>query len=170
MNKTDSRLLAEIAISISLASVLSQIRIFTMPYGGSVTMGSMIPILLVALRRDLKVGLTTGAIYGLIQILLDGMIYHPVSMFLDFPLAFGVIGFVALFKKRPMVGTVVVFFLRFLSHFTSGVVFWWMYAPEGMSPIVYSAIYNGGYIFAEMVISLIFVYALIQRNVLDMDL
>ena len=170
MSKTDSRLLAEIAISISLASVLSQIRIYTMPYGGSVTMGSMIPILLVALRRDLKVGLTTGAIYGLIQILLDGMIYHPVSMFLDFPLAFGVIGFVALFKKRPMVGTVVVFFLRFLSHFTSGVVFWWMYAPEGMSPIVYSAIYNGGYIFAEMVISLIFVYALIQRNVLDMDI
>jgi len=170
MSKTDSRLLAEIAISISLASVLSQIRIFTMPYGGSVTLGSMIPILLIALRRDLKVGLTTGAIYGLIQILLDGMIYHPVSMFLDFPLAFGVIGFVALFKKRPMVGTVVVFFLRFLSHFTSGVVFWWMYAPEGMSPIVYSAIYNGGYIFAEMVISLIFVYALIQRNVLDMDL
>jgi len=170
MSKTDSRLLAEIAISIALASVLSQIRIFTMPYGGSVTMGSMIPILLIALRRDLKVGLTTGAIYGLIQILLDGMIYHPASMFLDFPLAFGVIGFVALFKKRPMVGTVVVFFLRFLSHFMSGVVFWWMYAPEGMRPIVYSAIYNGGYIFAEMVISLIFIYALIQRNVLNMDL
>lgn len=170
MSKTDTRLLAEIAISIALASVLSQIRIYTMPYGGSVTMGSMIPILLIALRRDLKIGLTTGAIYGLIQILLDGMIYHPVSMFLDFPLAFGVIGFVALFKKRPMVGTVVVFFLRFLSHFTSGVVFWWMYAPEGMSPIVYSAIYNGGYIFAEMVISLIFVYALIQRNALDMNL
>lgn len=170
MGKTDSRLLAEIAISIALASVLSQIRIYTMPYGGSVTLGSMIPLLLISLRRDLKTGVTTGVIYGLVQIILDGMIYHPVSMLLDFPLAFGVVGIVALFKKRPMIGTVIVFILRFLCHFTSGVVFWWMYAPEGMSSIVYSAIYNGGYIFAEMVISLVFVYALMQRNVLNMNL
>ena len=170
MGKTDSRLLAEISISIALASVLSQIRIYTMPYGGSVTLGSMIPLLLISLRRDLKTGITTGVIYGLVQIILDGMIYHPVSMLLDFPLAFGVVGIVSLFKKRPMIGTVIVFILRFLCHFTSGVVFWWMYAPEGMSPIVYSAIYNGGYIFAEMVISLVFIYALMRRNVLNMNL
>lgn len=167
MSKMDSRMLSEVAISIALGTVLSQIRIYQMPYGGTVTLGSMIPLFLLTYRRGFKVGAGAGFVYGLIQILLDGMIYHPVSMFLDFPLPFAVVGLAALLKKQPMIGTVVVFFVRFLSHFTSGVVFWWMYAPEGMSPIVYSAIYNGSYLAAECVITLIFVYALIQRNVLD---
>lgn len=170
MKGKDSRLLSEVAIAIALGSVLSQIRIYTMPYGGSVTLGSMIPLFLLTYRHGVKVGLSAGTVYGLIQIILDGMFYHPVSMFLDFPLAFGVVGLAALFKKHPLVGTVVVFFTRFLSHFTSGVVFWWMFAPEGMSPIVYSAIYNGSYLAAECVITLIFVYALIQRNVLTWNI
>ena len=45
-----------------------------------------------------------------------------------------------------------------------------MYAPEGMSPIVYSALYNGSYLVAELVISAVLIYALVQRNVLNMDL
>jgi len=57
---------------------------------------------------------------------------------------------------------------RFLSHFISGVVFFAMYAPEGMSPIVYSAIYNGSYMLPELVISGILIYLLIQRGVLDL--
>ena len=59
---------------------------------------------------------------------------------------------------------------RFLSHFISGVVFFGMYAPEGMSPIVYSAVYNGSYMLPEMVISGIFIYMLIQRDILNLSL
>ena len=170
MSNSKTRVLAEIAIGVALATVLSTIKIFSMPYGGSVTLGSMVPILLIAFRRDVKVGVTAGVIYGLVQMMLDGWFYSPVGMLLDYPLAFGVLGIAALFKKQPIIGVVVGLAGRFMCHFISGVVFFGMYAPEGMSPVLYSAIYNGGYIGAELVISAVLIYMLVQRNVLNMDL
>ena len=170
MSNSNTRVLAEIAIGVALATVLSTIKIFSMPYGGSVTLGSMVPILLIAFRRDVKVGVTAGVIYGLVQMMLDGWFYSPVGMLLDYPLAFGVLGIAALFKKQPIIGVVVGLAGRFMCHFLSGVVFFGMYAPEGMSPVLYSAIYNGGYIGAELVISAVLIYMLMQRNVLNMDL
>jgi thiamine transporter len=170
MSNSNTRILAEIAIGVALATVLSTIKIFSMPYGGSVTLGSMVPILLIAFRRDVKVGVSAGVIYGMVQMMLDGWFYSPVGMLLDYPLAFGVLGIAALFKKRPIIGVVVGLAGRFMSHFISGVVFFGMYAPEGMSPVLYSAIYNGGYIGAELVISALLIYMLVQRNVLNMDL
>jgi len=170
MSNSNTRVLAEIAIGVALATVLSTIKIFSMPYGGSVTLGSMVPILLIAFRRDVKVGVTAGVIYGLVQMMLDGWFYSPVGMFLDYPLAFGVLGIAALFKKQPIIGVVVGLAGRFMCHFISGVVFFGIYAPESMSPVLYSAIYNGGYIGAELVISAVLIYMLVQRNVLNMDL
>ncbi|TRO53044.1 energy-coupled thiamine transporter ThiT [Candidatus Bathyarchaeota archaeon] len=164
----DTKVLAEMAIAIALATVLSYIKIFTMPYGGSVTLGSMVPILLIAFRRDVKVGVTTGVIYGFVQMFLDGWFYSPVGMALDYPIAFGVLGIAGLFKKQPIIGVVVAMTGRFVSHFISGVVFFGMYAPEGMNPVIYSALYNGGYMIPEMVISAVLIYLLVQRNVLNM--
>jgi len=166
----DTRVLAEIAIAIALATVLSYIKIFSMPYGGSVTLGSMVPILLISFRRDVKVGVTTGVIYGLVQMFLDGWFYSPVGMLLDYPLAFGVLGLAGLFKKQPIIGVVLGMAGRFVCHFISGVVFFGMYAPEGMSPVIYSAAYNGGYMLPEIVISAILIYLLVQRDVLNMNL
>jgi len=166
----DTKVLAEMAIAIALATVLSYIKIFSMPYGGSVTLGSMVPILLISFRRDVKVGVTTGVIYGFVQMFLDGWFYSPVGMFLDYPLAFGVLGLAGLFKKQPIIGVIVSMAGRFVSHFISGVVFFGMYAPEGMSPLIYSAAYNGGYMLPEIVISAILIYLLVQRDVLNMNL
>jgi len=166
----DTRVLAEIAIAIALATVLSYIKIFSMPYGGSVTLGSMVPILLISFRRDVKVGVTTGVIYGLVQMFLDGWFYSPVGMLLDYPLAFGVLGLAGLFKKQPIIGVVLGMAGRFVCHFISGVVFFGMYAPEGMSPVIYSAAYNGGYMLPELIISAILIYLLVQRDVLNMNL
>ena len=166
----DTRVLAEIAIAIALATVLSYIKIFSMPYGGSVTLGSMVPILLISFRRDVKVGVTTGVIYGLVQMFLDGWFYSPVGMLLDYPLAFGVLGLAGLFKKQPIIGVVLGMAGRFVCHFISGVVFFGMYAPEGMSPVIYSTAYNGGYMLPEIVISAILIYLLVQRDVLNMNL
>ena len=166
----DTKVLAEMAIAIALATVLSYIKIFSMPYGGSVTLGSMVPILLISFRRDVKVGITTGVIYGFVQMFLDGWFYSPVGMFLDYPLAFGVLGLAGLFKKQPIIGVIVSMAGRFVSHFISGVVFFGIYAPEGMSPVVYSAAYNGGYMLPEIVISAILIYLLVQRDVLNMNL
>jgi thiamine transporter len=169
-NSFDTRVLAEIAIAVALATVLSYIKIFSMPYGGSVTLGSMVPILLIAFRSDLKIGVITGVLYGFVQMTLDGWVYHPLGMILDYPLAFGVLGLAAYFKKSPLIGVITALVLRFISHFISGVVFFGMYAPEGMSPIVYSFLYNGGYMLPEIIISGALIYLLVQRDILSLNL
>ena len=128
----------------------------------------MVPILLISFRRDAKIGIITGVIYGFVQMFLDGWFYSPVGMALDYPIAFGVLGIAGLFKKQPIIGVVVAMTGRFVSHFISGVVFFGMYAPEGMNPVIYSALYNGGYMIPEMVISAVLIYLLVQRNVLNM--
>ncbi|MFC1803216.1 energy-coupled thiamine transporter ThiT [Thermoproteota archaeon] len=167
----DTRILAEMAIAIALATVLSYIKIFSLPFGGSVTLGSMVPILLIAFRSNVKVGVVTGIIYGFVQMFLDGWFYSPVGMFLDYPLAFGVLGLAGLFKKQPLVGVVVSLASRFVSHYISGIVFFGYNAPEGMSPMVYSAVYNGVFMLPEMVISLILIYLLVKRaRVLNINL
>lgn len=169
-SKLSTRVLAEISVTVALSVVLNYIKIFQLPQGGSITLGSMVPVLLLAYRRGLKVGVTAGVVFGLVQMVLDGWVYNPLGMFLDYPLAFGVLGLAALFKKYPLVGVVVALTARFLSHFLSGVAFFWMYAPEGMSPVIYSAIYNGSYILPEIVISGILIYLLVQRDVLNLNI
>ncbi len=130
----------------------------------------MVPVLLISFRRGPKVGVFSGVVFGMAQMLLDGWFYSPVGMILDYPLAFGALGLAGIFRKTPLIGVVVSLATRFLSHFISGVVFFGMYAPEGMSPIVYSAVYNGSYMLPEMVISGIFIYLLIQRDILNLSL
>jgi thiamine transporter len=166
----DTRVLAEVSVMVALSLVLNFIKVYQLPQGGSITLGSMVPVLLISFRRGPKVGVFSGVVFGLAQMLLDGWFYSPVGMFLDYPLAFGALGLAGIFRKTPLLGVVVSLATRFLSHFISGVVFFGMYAPEGMSPIIYSAVYNGSYMLPEMVISGIFIYLLIQRDILNLSL
>jgi thiamine transporter len=166
----DTRVLAEVSVMVALSLVLNFIKVYQLPQGGSITLGSMVPVLLISFRRGPKVGVFSGVVFGMAQMLLDGWFYSPVGMILDYPLAFGALGLAGIFRKTPLIGVVVSLATRFLSHFISGVVFFGMYAPEGMSPIVYSAVYNGSYMLPEMVISGILIYMLIQRDILNLSL
>ena len=166
----DTKVLAEVSVMVALSLVLNFIKVYQLPQGGSITLGSMVPVLLISFRRGPKVGVFSGVVFGMAQMLLDGWFYSPVGMILDYPLAFGALGLAGIFRKTPLIGVVVSLATRFLSHFISGVVFFGMYAPEGMSPIVYSAVYNGSYMLPEMVISGIFIYMLIQRDILNLSL
>ena len=165
----DTRVLAEVAIGVALATVLSMIKT-SLPYGGSITLGSMVPILLIAFRRGTKIGVFTGIVYGFVQMFIDGWWYQPLGMILDYPLAFGVIGLAGVFKKQPIVGVVFALLLRYIAHVISGVMFFYMYAPEGVSPLIYSITYNATYMIPEIISSAILIYLLVQRNVLDMNL
>jgi len=166
----DTKVLAEVSVMVALSLVLNFIKVYQLPQGGSITLASMVPVLLISFRRGPKVGVFSGVVFGMAQMLLDGWFYSPVGMFLDYPLAFGALGLAGIFRKTPLIGVVVSLATRFLSHFISGVVFFGMYAPEGMSPIIYSAVYNGSYMLPEMVISGIFIYLLIQRDILNLSL
>jgi thiamine transporter len=167
--RLDTKVIAEVSIIVALSLVLNFIKIFQMPQGGSITLGSMVPVILLSFRRGPKIGVFAGVVFGLIQMMLDGWFYNPLGMFLDYPLAFGALGLAGIFKKTPLIGVTTSLVVRFLSHFLSGVVFFGMYAPPGMSPILYSAIYNGSYMLPELVISGILIYLLIQRDVLNLS-
>ena len=162
----DTKILAEIAITVALSTALSTIKIYTMPFGGSVTLGSMVPLFLISFRRGPKVGIIAGAIHGLIQFIFQPYVLTPVQVILDYPLPWALIGLSGFFKKKPYVGTFVGILGRFLSHYVSGVLFWYMYA-ERWAPIVYSAIYNGLYLVPELIITSILVYFLLKRGILE---
>jgi thiamine transporter len=170
MEKTKSsfsaKIIAEIVVFVALASGLSFVKIFSLPQGGSVTAGSMVPILWLALRRGAKVGLFSAALYGCVQLALEAMVYHPVQALLDYPIAFGMLGLAGFFRNRPFLGVNVGIGGRFVAHFISGVLFFASYAPEGMSPLVYSAIYNGGYLLPELVVSIYLIYLLQESKLL----
>jgi thiamine transporter len=159
-------LIAEIVTFVALATVLSFIIIYTLPQGGSITAGSMVPIIWLALRRGPKIGLGAGAVYGVIQFIILPYVVNPVQVLLDYPLAFGALGLAGLFQKQSPLGAAVGITGRFIMHFIAGVVYWApLYAPE-LNPFVYSAIYNGSYLVPELVVSGFIIYLLQKSKVL----
>ncbi|MEM2960876.1 MAG: energy-coupled thiamine transporter ThiT [Candidatus Bathyarchaeia archaeon] len=154
---------------IALSAILSIVKIFSLPQGGSVTAGSMVPILWFALRKGAKVGYTTGVMYGIVQLFLEPYVYHPVQGLLDYPIAFGALGLAGLFKKYRVIGTAIGIIGRFVAHFLSGILFFAEYAPEGMSPVLYSAIYNGSYLGVELIISVVLIYLLGKTRIFEIN-
>lgn len=163
------RMLVEGAMMIAIATILSFIKVAEMPYGGSVTAGSMVPILIYAYRWGGTQGILAGVVYGIIQFIIGPYAAHPISILLDYPVAFGLLGIMGYVAhktedvKKIFVGVAIAIAGRFIAHFISGVVFFGMYAPEGMSPVLYSAGYNAAYLVPEMVISMV-AFALIYKQ------
>jgi thiamine transporter len=160
----DTRVLTEAALAIALAFVLGLIKIFQMPFGGSISL-EMVPLILLALRQGSFVGVVAGAAYGLLDLAVEPVALHPVQVIFDYPLAFGVLGLAGLFRptvRGAVAGTVVAILGRFLCHFVSGVVFFASYAPEGWNPYLYSAAYNAGYLVPSLVIALVVVTVLLR--------
>ncbi|MEM3551465.1 MAG: energy-coupled thiamine transporter ThiT [Candidatus Bathyarchaeia archaeon] len=168
--KSRAKIIAEVVSFVALATALSYIKVFSLPQGGSVTAGSMTPIIWLALRRGPKIGLLAAVIYGLVQLIAEPFIFHPAQVLLDYPIAFGVLGLAGFFQKRPFIGVNIGIWGRFIAHFISGIIFFAQYAPEGMHPIVYSAIYNGSYILPELAITVYIVYLLQESKVLKIFL
>jgi len=165
-----TKIIAEVVSFVALATALSYIKVFSLPQGGSVTAGSMVPIIWLALRRGPKIGIFAAVVYGLVQLAIEPFIVHPAQLLLDYPLAFGALGLAGFFRNRPFIGVNVGIWGRFIAHFVSGVIFFSSYAPEGMNPAVYSAIYNGSYLLPELAISIYIVYLLQESKLLKIFL
>jgi thiamine transporter len=160
------KVLAETAIFVALATALSLIVVYTLPQGGSITAGSMVPILWLALRRGSKVGVVAGVLYGFIQLALLPYVIDPIQLLLDYPLAFGVLGLAGLFQKYPFAGAAAGISGRFVMHFIAGVVYWAPIEAPTLNPFIYSAVYNGSYLVPELVISGFILYLLQKSKVL----
>lgn len=181
INKT--RKLTETAIMIALATALSYVTVFNLPMGGSVTLFSQVPIVIIGYRYGWKWGCATGVIHGILQMLLQGLgnfAYvkgigsYLVLIFADYVLAFMVLGLCGgLFKGMKNqsvalgIGAFTGSLLRFLCHFISGVTIWGEYAEGWKAVWIYSLGYNGSYMAAEAALTVIGVVLL--SFVLDFD-
>lgn len=150
--------LAFCSLLIALATVTSFIKIFSFPFGGSVTLLSMLFIILAGYFYGPKLGVLTAIVYGLLQLVIDPQIYYPMQVVMDYILAFGALSLGSfLWKKKHglVIGYLIGVTGRFLFSSLSGYIFFAEYAWEGWSPILYALAYNGAYIYAETAITLV---------------
>ena len=158
--KWSTRMLANAALCIALSFVLSYIRLYKLPQGGSITLASMLPLFLFAYAYGVGPGMLVGAAYGILQFIQDAYFVHPIELLLDYPLAFAMLGLAGLASRFSdkwglIPGIVLGTFGRFVCAFLSGVIFFGMYAPEGQNVLVYSAVYNGFYLIPEAIICIV---------------
>ena len=158
--KDTTKKLVYSALGIALALVTSYIKLWEMPMGGSVTLLSMLFVCLIGYWFGLKYGLITGIAFGLLQFIIDPYMLSIPQVILDYPFAFGALGLSGLFCNKKFglqIGYVIGVVGRFVCSTLSGVIFFADYAPEGMNPWVYSIAYQGSYIGAELVLTLIII-------------
>lgn len=165
------QLLAELAVAIALAAVLSLLRV-TLPYlvyGGSVSLHTL-PIFLLALRHGVRPGVLAGTAYGVVNFMLSPYVVHPAQLLLDYPLAFGTLGAAGVAARRgppgPTLATVAVVgasALRLAAHVTSGIVYFGYLAPAGTPAWKYSLVYNASYMVPETAVVAIAVAFLVRR-------
>ena len=140
------------ALCIALSFVLSYIKIYELPNGGSITPASMLPILLFAYIYGPAKGFLVAFAYSLLQMTQGMYIVHWAQFLLDYVFAFTVLGAAGFFRKNFLSGILAGGLLRYLCAFLSGVIFFAEYAPEGQSPFVYSLLYNASYMVPEILI------------------
>lgn len=160
------------SLCVAVSFLLSCIRLFHMPQGGSVTPASMLPLLAYAYYFGVAPGLLVGVAAGLLQLLQDFWVLNFTQLLLDYPLAFGALALAGLARGIGgrwglYIGIAAGCLGRMACSFLSGAVFFGSYAPEGMNPWWYSFGYNGTVMLAEAVICLAIVAIPAIRGALE---
>ncbi len=180
------------AILVALSVVLSFTQLYRAPYGGSVTFGSMLPVMLLSLTLGWRWGLTGSSIFALFQLvqaLIEGNVFSAsmhwstvvVCVLFDYLLPFTVLGLVGLLRNVRIgrfrhfgayLALILACVFRFACHYVTGVVIWKQWAPEGMGKWLYSLLYNGAYMLPELVITLVLAALLLEsagtRRLIDL--
>ena len=168
--KQKTKMLAEGAIMIALATILSFIQIIRFPWGGAITVLSMLPIVFFSLRYGAKYGFAISFVYSIIQLaqgIVEGLFgwgLTPIALiaciFIDYIAAFTVLGLAGIFGNKKFIsiicGTILALICRFVFHYISGVFIfesfgelWNGFSAE--SPYIYSLLYNGAYMLPEII-------------------
>lgn len=166
------RKLTTCALCIALASILSMIRLYRFPFGGSVTLLSMLVITLPAWIYDAKAGILSGFVYGILQFVLGPTVVSIPQVIFDYVLAFsvmGVAGFVNTGKNALIKGYILAVIARWVIATLAGLA--WVAAGsmawEGWNPVPYSMVYNAAYIFTEAAVTLIIIAMPPVKKVLE---
>lgn len=155
----DSRRIANASMCIAIAFILSCIKLYRMPQGGSITPASMLPLVAFAVACGPLQGAIVGCAYGLIGLIQDPYVIHPVQMLVDYPLAFGALalgGLVCLLPIKKELKLPLAVLIggvgRYAMAVLSGTVFFSEYAPADQSAFIYSLIYNISYLGPDVLV------------------
>lgn len=161
--KTKTRMLTESALLIAMAIVLELVAkafIPEMPFGGQVTLVSMLPIVLISYRHGVKWGLLSGVVYAALEMVIGAktvaaafqpdyfgsgvLIVNALLMcLLDYVLAFTILGIGGCFRNKIQnpglslcLGSIVALGCRYLCHILSGYILFgsyaeWFFTQEG---------------------------------------
>ena len=169
--KTDVRALTYGAICVAMSFVLSYIKMFSAPQGGSVTLASMLPIMLYASLYGTRRGLLVGLVYGLLQFIQKPEITHWAQVVLDYPVAFAAIGLAGISKHIPArilklpIGTIIGGVARWIVHTVSGFLFFSQVLNS--DALVVSMVYNGWYMLFDTLICFVLAFpvaAIVKRT------
>ena len=173
-NRTFSaRRLAYCAMAVALAYVTSFIKPFELPYGGSVTLLSILFIVLVGNWYGVKTGVLVGLAYGVLQFLQEPYFLSLFQVCCDYVLAFAALGLSGLFRKRKnglLIGYIAAVLARGFFHSLGGYLYWMDYMPENFPQslrALYPIIYNYSYLLAEGVITVIIIRLPAVSNALE---
>lgn len=157
--KFTTKLIFIIGIFSALAYVLNLIKFIRMPQGGSITLFSMLPVMLLSILYGKGVGLTSGILLGFLK-MTDGITFlHPVQFLLDYILGNMALGFAGMFgrdnKFKIFFGCLISGILGVMFSVLSGAIFFSEFAPENMNPWIYSIIYNFSSLGVEVILTTI---------------
>lgn len=158
-----ARQIAFCAAALALGFATSYIKVFSMPFGGSVTLCSMLFVVLIGYWYGPEVGLMSGFAYGFLEFAQDGGSYilSPMQACMDYIFAFAALGLSGFFyqKKNGLIkGYILAILVRGLFHTIGGYLYWMDYMPDNFPKslaAIYPIVYNYSYILAEAVITLI---------------
>ena len=110
MKKNNTKKIAVCAIMAALSVILSFVKVFDMPYGGSITLLSMVPVMFAGYAYGPKWGLASGLVLGIVQAiagagnslayLTDNALSFILCLLFDFLVAFAVLGLAGLMLRR----------------------------------------------------------------------
>ena len=175
--------LVECAMMIALAFGLSFVKLpWQMPLGGSITICSMLPIMLISFKWGNRAGLATAFLYSItqaLQALAEGNVFPYcegidtliICIVFDYIFPFTILGLAGVFYGKLkntnvdfVVGASFVVFLRFCSHFITGVYIWGQWAPDGMGKYLYSFLYNGGFLGVDFAILMVVLVLMLRSE------
>lgn len=159
--KTTTKQLVFCAAAMALAFVTSYLKIFSLPFGGSVTLFSMLFICLIGYWYGPGVGILTGLAYGILQFIQEPYVLSFFQVCCDYILAFAALGLAGVFRNSKhglLKGYLLAILVRGAFHTLGGYLYWMDYMPDNFPQslaALYPIIYNYSYILAEGVLTII---------------
>lgn len=159
--KMSAKQLVFCGVAIALAYITSYIKIFNMPWGGSITLCSMLFIVLVANWYGVGTGLFVGLAYGILQFIQEPYVLSFFQVCCDYIFAFAALGLAGVFAKSKhglLKGYILAVVARGAFHALGGYLYWMDYMPDNFPKsltAVYPILYNYSYLLVEGVITVI---------------